>query len=501
MKIQLVIGNEGNLPGFASEAKVKTEALVLPIFEDDPSTSLRVKKPDYKGVVAQFLKDHPKFGKLYETQLIYEGRGKTLLVGAGKGGKWDIEKFQNWVGTATKYALGKFTDITIIPRYQNFTPEKAGEAFGLGVELATHDPSRDYKSLDKEIVKLGGVNLWVDKGDKGYLDGIKRGQVIAEALNLVRKLGDMPANEMTPSYFLKEAKRVAKECKLKLIVIDESQAKKMGMGGFVGVAKGSDEPSYIIVLEYQGSRESKDEKWGLVGKGITFDSGGISIKPSQSMHEMKYDMCGAGAVLGVMQVLPKLKIKVNAVGVMCVTENLPGGRAQRPGDIVKLYSGKTAEILNTDAEGRLVLADGLALVQAKGATKLIDLATLTGACVVALGGVCSGAMGNNPKFTQDVIIAGSNVGERIWELPMYEDYAEMIKSDIADITNIGIGGPMPGAAGVITAAKFLESAVEKDTPWVHLDIAGTAWDLKVKPFRGPGATGVGVKTLVELISK
>ena len=483
MKIQVISGNSN---------KIKTETLVLPIFEDEQN-------PDYSGTVAQFLKENKKFGKLYETQLIYEADKKTLLIGAGKPRDWSFERFQNFVGTATKFALTKSKSLTIIPRYQSFTPEKAGEAFAIGVEIATHDPSRDYKSSDKEEIKLEMVNLWVESKD-GFDKGIKKGQVIAESINLVRRLGDMPANEMTPTYFLNQVKGKAKEKKLKLTVIDERKAKSMGMGGFVGVAQGSDEPSFMIVLEYRGNGRSKD-KWGLVGKGITFDSGGISIKPGLNMHEMKYDMCGAAAVLGAMSALASLKVKTNVVGVMCVTENLPGGRAQRPGDIVRLYSGKTAEVLNTDAEGRLVLVDGLTLAQKKGANKLIDLATLTGACVTALGGVCTGVMSNNPKFAQDVITAGSNVGEKLWQLPMYEEYSEMIKSDFADIANIGQGGPMPGAAGAITAAKFLEAAIEKDTPWVHLDIAGTAWDLKPKPFRGPGTTGVGVKTLINLIAE
>lgn len=482
MKIQLVSGNQ---------TQIKTDLLVLPIFEDE-------KRPDYGGLVAEFLKDNPKFGKLYETQLVYDA-SKTLLVGAGKGKSWGIEKFQNWVGTATKYSLCKFSDITIIPRWQNFSPREAGKAFSIGVEVATHDLSKDYKSENMEIVKLKNVSFWVDKEALDFANGIKSGQIIAESINLVRRLGDMPGNIMTPTYFLGVAKKIARENHLKITVIDEKQAKKMGMGGFVGVAQGSGEPSFMIALEYRGDIRSK-EKWGLVGKGITFDSGGISIKHAESMHEMKYDMCGAAATLAILQALAKLKVRANVIGVMCVTENLPGGKAQRPGDIVKTYSGKTAEILNTDAEGRLVLVDGLTLAQKKGATKLIDLATLTGACIIALGDWVSGAFGNNDKFAQDVVIAGSKVGEKIWQMPMYDDYDEMIKSDIADMTNIGHGGGMPGAAGAITGAKFLEAVIEKDRPWVHLDIAGTAWDLKPKPYRGPGATGVGVKTLVELIN-
>lgn len=479
MKVQLVTGNNDI---------VNTEVVVLPIFEGEKVT--------HDGIVAEFLKDNPKFGKLYETQLLYN-KQKTLLIGAGKKEKLDFEKLQNWVGVATRYALNKFKEITISPPQDSIEAELVGQAVVFGIELATHDLAREYKS-EKDKITLTEVKVMLEKAEKGFQDGLKKGQIIADSINLVRRLGDMPGNLMTPSYFLNQVKKVAKENKMRLSIIDEKQAKKLGMGGFVGVAQGSQEPSYILALEYQGGNNK--EKWGLVGKGITFDSGGISIKPSQNMHEMKYDMLGAASVLGSMQSLSKLKVKANIVGVMCVTENLPGGRAQRPGDIVKLYSGKTAEILNTDAEGRLVLVDGLTLAQKRGATRLIDLATLTGACVVALGDYVTGAFSNNAKFAQDVIMAGSKVGEKIWQLPLYEDYDEMIKSDLADMTNIGHGGGMPGAAGAITAAKFLEEVIEKGKLWVHLDIAGTAWDMKAKPFRGVGATGVGVKTLVELIA-
>ncbi len=484
MKLQLISGNLND---------VKTFCLVLPIFEGESLVAF-----GKKGVVENFLKDNPKFGKLYNTQLLYDGEQRILLVGGGEAKKFDFEKLQNLIGSATKFALNRFKEITIVVPVDGLDLEKVGEALSLGVELATHDLSREYRS-EKEKIALISVNFWVEKAERSFNDGMKKGQIMADSINLVRRLGDMPSNEMTPTYFLSVARKTAKENRLTITVIDEKQAKKLGMGGFVGVAQGSEEPSYIITLEYKGAPTSK-EKWGLVGKGITFDSGGISIKPSANMHEMKYDMCGAASVLGTMQILSKLKVKTNAIGVMCVTENLPGGRAQRPGDIGRLYSGKTAEVLNTDAEGRLVLVDGLTLAQKKGATKLIDLATLTGAAVVALGGVATGAMSNNPKFAQDLIASGSEVGEKIWELPMFEDYDEMIKSDIADITNIGHSGPMAGAAGAITAAKFLESSIEKEKPWVHLDIAGTAWDLKPRPFRAAGATGVGIKTLIELIA-
>lgn len=464
--------------------KIKTKLLVLPVFEEE-------KLNIASEAVVQFLKDNPKFGKLYETQVLY-GSTKILLIGVGKKEKFDFEKLQNFAGTATKYALNKFEEITIVP------PEYNGEALALGIELATHDPSQTYKS-EKEPVKLTKIQILLEKANNDFEKALRKGVIVAESVNLVRRLGDMPANEMTPTYFVGVARKIARENRLKITVIDEKQAKRLGMGAFVGVAQGSEEPSFVIALEYIGNRGKKD-KWGIVGKGITFDSGGISIKHAEAMHEMKYDMCGAAAVLGSLQALAKLKVKANVLGVMCVSENLPGGKAQRPGDIVRLYCGKTAEILNTDAEGRLVLVDGLTYVQKKGATKLIDLATLTGACIVALGDWVSGAFTNNDKFAQDVVTAGSAVGEKIWQMPMYGDFDEMIKSDIADMTNVGHGGGMPGAAGAITAAKFLAAVIEKDRPWVHLDIAGTAWDLKPKPYRGPGATGVGVKTLVELIN-
>ncbi len=473
---------------------IKSEYVILAVFENE-KTNLKFPK------ALEFLVDNPKFGKPFESQLLFSKDQKILLLGAGKKEKFDFPALQNWAGAAVKQLLKKTKQLSLLaPPADNLSPQQIAEAVVLGSEIATHDPSKNYKS-EYEDSKLSSVEIVVEKTDRGYQEGIARGLVLAESINLARILGDMPANEMTPTYFLNTAKRLAKENKLKISVLNEAQAKKKGMGAFTGVAQGSEEPSYMIALEYKGDLRSK-EKWGFAGKGITFDTGGISLKPAASMHEMKYDMSGAAAVLGAIVAASKLKIKANIVSVMAVTENLPGGRAQRPGDIVKSYCGKTAEVLNTDAEGRLVLIDALAFAQKDfKATKLLDLATLTGAVIVALGDFLSGVFGNNPKFTQQVITAGAKVGEKIWEMPMSEEYGEMIKSDFADITNIGHGGSMPSAAGSITAAKFLEAAVKEGTPWVHLDIAGTAWDLKPKPYRGPGATGVGIKTLVELISE
>lgn len=473
-------------------SEVKNEYLVLPIFEDE--------KPKFNGVVTDFMADNPKFGKTNETQLLYSKNKKIILLGLGKKDKFNFEILQNWAGTATRFLLNKTKIATIIlPAADTLSPDQMGQAVTIGIEIGQFDITKEYKS-EYEPAKLTTLELIVEKADRGYQEGIRKGQIISESINLVKTLGDKPANEMTPTYFMQQAKKLAKENKLKITVIDEKQAKRLGMGAFCGVAQGSEEPSFMIALEYIGNLKSK-EKWGLAGKGITFDTGGISLKPASSMHEMKYDMCGAATVLATIVALSQLKVKANVVGVMAVTENLPGGKAQRPGDVVKTLSGKTAEILNTDAEGRLVLVDALTYAQKTlKATKLIDLATLTGAIIVALGDFYTGLFTNDPKFAQELIVTGSEVGEKYWEMPLTEEYNEMIKSDIADITNIGHGGSMPGAAGSITAAKFLE-AVIVDKPWIHLDIAGTAWDLKPRPFRNLGATGVGVKTLVKLISK
>lgn len=472
----------------------KGDFLAVSVFEGE--------KTDYpSNLVKNFLRENPKFGKRYEFQSLYSDKEKILLLGAGKKDKFDFELLQNLAGTAVKSLATKTKTLSLIlPQLNRIEEVKISQAAVLGAEIALHDPSKEYRS-ELEKVKLENVELVVKKVTPELELGLKQGLVLSEGVNLARRLADLPANEMTPSFFLEEAKKAARENKLKCSFLNEDQAKKKGMGAFVGVAQGSEEPSFMIALEYSGSQSGK-EKWGLVGKGITFDSGGMSLKPAQAMVEMKYDCCGAAAVLGILVVLAKLKVKANVVGIMAVTENLIGGKAQRPGDIVKTYSGKTVEVLNTDAEGRLVVADGLTFAQKDfKATKLIDLATLTGAMIVALGDLYTGAFGNNPKFTQDVIVAGAKVGEKIWEMPMDEDYEEMLKSDFADINNTGRGGSMADRTAMpVMGAKLIEAMVEANRPWVHLDIAGPAWDLKPKPYRSVGATGVGVKTVVELIS-
>lgn len=482
MKIQLVT---------KPLSEIKSEYIAAVVYEGG--------KSDLNGIVKDFLSDNPKFGKPLENQLLYSKNSKFLLVGIGKKEKIDFLSLQNWVGTCIKQLLYKAKQVTIVlPEINNLTPEEVGQAVAIGSEIAALDLTKKNKT-EAEPVKLNSVEVVIKRAERGYQDGLKQGLITAESINLVRELADMPANEMTPTYFLNIVKKLAKENKLKLTVLDEKMAKKKGMGAFVGVAQGSDEPSYMIVLEYIGDTKVKD-KWGIVGKGITFDTGGLNLKPDKHMLQMHYDMAGAAVVLASIVALCKLGVRTNVVSVMAVTENFPSGKAQRPGDIVKTYSGKTAEVLNTDAEGRLVVIDAVSYAQMDfKATKLVDLATLTGAIIVSLGDNYSGAFGNNPKFTQELISSASKVGEKMWEMPMDEEFSEMIKGDFADISNLGHGGSMPGAASSITGAKFIEAGVKSGTPWVHLDIAGTATDMKPQPFRSKGATGVGVKTLVKLI--
>lgn len=465
--------------------------LVLAMFEGEVNTS-------NFDLVADFLKLNPSFGKFADTQWLCIKGQNILLVGAGKKDKFDYAKLQNWAGIGVRFFLEKADEIEILVPPSELETHTITEAVSLGVEIAGHD-IQVYKT-EKKPVKLKSIQLLVEKNDRGFSEGLKKGLVLAEYINLARRLGDMPSNEMTPSYFLSVAKKVAKEQKLKITIIDKLKAKRLGMGGFAAIAQGSVQPSFLIALEYKGDVKSKD-KWGIVGKGVTFDSGGISIKPSSGMHEMKYDMSGAGAVLAAMGVIAKLKPKVNAVGIMAVTENMPGSSAVKPGDIIKTYSGKTAEILNTDAEGRVILADAISFAQKDfKANILVDVATLTGAMIISLGDDIAGVFSNNPVLADQIIRLGKAVGEKFWQMPMDEEYDELIKSDFADFTNTGHGSSMPGAAGSITGAKFIERVIEKNHAWVHVDIAGTAWDMKPKAFRSVGATGFAVKTLVELLT-
>ncbi|KRO31943.1 MAG: aminopeptidase, partial [Nitrosopumilus sp. BACL13 MAG-120910-bin56] len=329
---------------------------------------------------------------------------------------------------------------------------------------------------------------------------IKVAEIISEGVIFAKNIANLPPNECTPTTLANFAKEISKKNKMKCTIISQPELKKKGFGGITAVGKGSkNEPKLITIEHNHGPKSQKPIV--LVGKAVTFDTGGISLKPGQGMDEMKFDKCGGCTVLGIMKSVSELKLPINVVGIIPSVENMIGGEAYRPGDIIKLYNGKTAEILNTDAEGRLILADALAYGEKQYSPKaIIDFATLTGACIVALGNNVAAIVSNDKQLTKEIINSSKNTTEEIWELPLTQDYMDMIKSDVADIKNVGIGK----AAGTITAAAFLKSAI-KDTPWVHFDIAGVAWTqgeaTKQKPYNPKGATGFGVRLILDYLQK
>jgi leucyl aminopeptidase len=318
----------------------------------------------------------------------------------------------------------------------------------------------------------------------------KQGKAIAEGMTLAKDLGNLPGNVCTPTYLGEQAIELGKKSGLKVTVLEKKQIEELGMGCFLAVAQGSKQPPRFIIMEYMGGKKGA-APIALVGKGVTFDTGGISIKPAGEMDEMKFDMCGAASVLGAMKTISALKLPINVVGVVPATENMPGGNAIKPGDIVTTMSGQTVEILNTDAEGRLILCDALTYVERYKPVAVVDMATLTGAMVIALGHVTTGLFANNDELAAELVAAGNAAWDRAWHLPMFDDYQEMLKSNFADIPNIG-----SRAGGSITAACFL-SRFTKAYPWAHLDIAGTAW--KSGPEKG--ATGRPVALLTHFLAK
>ena len=321
-------------------------------------------------------------------------------------------------------------------------------------------------------------------------EALHQGRAIAQGMNLAKELGDLPGNICTPAYLADQAKKLGKEFKLKVDVLEREDIEKLGMGALLSVAKGSVLPPRFIVLHHNGGKK-KDKPLVLVGKGITFDSGGISLKPGAEMDEMKYDMCGAASVLGTLRTVALLDLPLNVIGIIPATENMPGGNATRPGDIVTSLSGQTIEILNTDAEGRLILCDALTYAERFNPECVVDIATLTGAVIVALGGVASGLLANNDELAAELLARGTEAGDRAWQLPLWDDYQEMLQSNFADIPNIGSKG-----AGTITAAAFL-ARFTKAYKWAHLDIAGTAW----KSGKDKGATGRPVPLLCHFLLK
>ena len=456
------------------------------------------------GLIEDLLKAGDFQGKLYQISLLYT-RGnlparRILILGLGKSHEFNMDKLRGAYAKAAQHirSLGLkgfavSTDMGLPERDVQYVTEAIVEGVLLGLYQFT-----PFKTVDRDKIKDVEEFTIVEEKEK-ILTAIRSAagtaRTIADAVCYARDLVSTPGNELTPTDLSNKAREIAmKRRRIKVKVLDVGDMKELVMNALLGVSRGSHEPAKFIILEYSGGSKT-DPPLALVGKGLTFDSGGISIKPSEKMDEMKSDMAGGAAVMGTIRAAADLGLPVNLVGLIPATENLPGGGAYKPGDILKSLSGKTIEVINTDAEGRIILADALTYAGRFKPAAIIDLATLTGACIVALGEHVIGMMGNDDKMKERIRQAGEKTGERVWELPLWEEYQELIKSDVADYKNAG-GRP----AGTITAAVFLSKFVDK-YPWVHLDIAGPAWQSKESPYIPKGASGVGVRLLIELLRR
>ncbi len=493
MEIQVVTGDI---------ARFETGAIVVSLFEGAALEGVTSAVDGLLGgTISQLISQGETKGKLGQVSIIHTlGKmpaARVALLGLGK-----------QPGLTRDRVRGAFADACRLLRRLG-AENIATVAHGAGIAGINHDGAaqavteggllglyqfRKYQKKEPDTHEVKQLTLVeADASRKAELEqGVQRGRVIAEAANLARDMVNEPANHMTPTDMANMAVRLSGTYGLEVSVLEREQMQELGMGALLGVAQGSRQPPKFIIMRYNG-RGSGGLDIALVGKGITFDSGGISLKPAEGMGEMKGDMAGGASVMAAMSAIAQLRPKVNVLGLVPATENLPDGAALKPGDILTAMSGKTIEIISTDAEGRLILADALCYANREKAPRMVDVATLTGACRVALGNICTGAFGNNQEFINAVVTAGNEAGELIWQLPMFEEYREQNKSDIADIKNSG-----SRYAGAITAAQFL-GEFAGDVPWVHLDIAGTSMTEKEKGYQVKGATGVPVRTLVNLV--
>jgi len=493
MEIKTVVGDI---------AKIESGAIVVNFFEgmEHLDGDIATINKALDGAISQLIRQEEIKGKLNEITIIHSlGKlpaTRAVVVGLGKKQELSQDKVLGAVAETCRLLRQKGVDsIASIAQgagIAGISVEEAAQTITEGALLGVYS---FRKHITKEAEYSEIKQFTIVEADETKLQALERGchkgRILAEATNLARDMVNEPANYMTPAHMAERAVKLAETYALEVNILEREQMKELGMGTLLGVTQGSQQPPKFIVLQYKGS-DSTEIEMALVGKGITFDSGGISIKPSEKMEEMKGDMAGGAAVMAAMSALAQLKPKINVMAIIPATENLPSGGALKPGDILTAINGKTIEIISTDAEGRLTLADALGYAKKLGAKIMVDVATLTGACRVALGDICTGAFGNNQGLIDKVIAAGTEAGERIWQMPMYEEYKEQNKSEVADIKNVG-----GRYAGAITAAQFLSEFVG-DTPWVHLDIAGTSLSEKERGYLVKGATGVPVRTLINL---
>lgn len=480
--------------------RVKADAVAVALFSDgNPLASFSAVNSALGGVLADMRQRGEIRGRDREVAVVPGGKRlgakRVIVIGLGERATFHPSSFARFAGLAVRSAAHrKLASVAVmVPEPIPFSASAAVENAAEGAVMATFNPAPYRSKSNGKPDAVTSVTLVVERaGTPATLQkAADRGVILGEAANAVREMVNLPSNDMTPTHLAQRARGFAKKYGLKVTVLDRPEMKRLGMGSFLSVAAGADQPPKVIALEYAGDKGSK-AKLGLIGKGITFDTGGISLKPALDMDAMKGDMAGGATVIGAMAAIAQLKPKANVVGIVMATDNMPSSKATKPGDIVRAMNGKTIEITNTDAEGRLVLADGLCYAKKLGATHLIDIATLTGAAVVALGDTTTAVMTNDRQFVDLFHEATASYGERYWELPLFPEYADLIKSSIADMKNSG-GRP----AGTIYGAMFLKEYVD-DTPWIHLDIAGTSWTDNDAAHIVKGPTAVALRPLVKL---
>ena len=483
----------------ANPLKHATPALVIGCFEDARDDLFAACDTALDGCLGRLIAGREFSGKADSTRLIHTlaklPAERLLLVGLGKRAELDEERLRRAAGNAMQALRTARVASSATALHLSGKQESALEAVCEGTLLGSY-AFEQYKTKDpEERFSFEGMTLLLPKGDgtKAAAARVEAVVALCRGVGLARDLVSHPANVVTTGHLAETARALAGCHGLECRVYEQGELEELGMNALLGVGKGAAEPPRLIVLEYNGSG-AKGRPVVLVGKGITFDSGGISIKPGAGMEEMKTDMAGAAAVLGTMAAAAGLRLAVNLVGIVPTAENMPDGKAYKPGDVLTSLSGHTIEITNTDAEGRLILCDALHFAQRYRPTAMIDLATLTGACVVALGHEASGLMGNDQRLADALKRAGERCGERVWQLPLWDGYGEAMKSDIADLKNAAASRD----GGSITAGWFLKQFVGK-TRWAHLDIAGTAWSDKARPYSPKGATGVGVRLLIRFL--
>jgi len=485
-------------------ASIQAHALVTYVFDQENKLDGVLAEIDRTtgGHLSSLALSGELTGKPLELVLVHFPAGlaaqRLLLVGAGKPAKFSAADLRKIAGTALRHLKSRGAKkLVFLPREGERGPE-AAQAVVEGV-LAADFESDKYRTEKKNSKEIQSVSL------AGFHPGlganlaaaIEQGRVICEAQTFARDLINEPSNRLTPRMLAEKAEAMAREAGLGIEILDERKIAGLKMGALIGVAQGSAEPPRVIVVRYTPENPRPGAPvLGLVGKAVTFDTGGISIKPATNMEKMKYDMGGGATMLGVMRALAVLKPAIPVLAVIPATENMPGGKAQKPGDVVVAMSGKTIEVINTDAEGRLILADGLCYARRLGATHLVDAATLTGAIEVALANVNVGAFGTPREYLDKFLESARAAGEKMWPMPLDDEYEEMIKSTIADIRNTGSGK----GGGAVTAAWFLKEFAE-DTPWVHLDIAATCWVDEGRPWLAKGPTGVALRSIIDFALK